>query len=384
MTDVFARNLVHFVRYLRSRGLAVVPATAQDLAAAVEAVGLGDQDDVYQAFKAVVVVRPSDIPAYDEAFELFFGAGAGAGPDQRVVDEIAHHDRQAGLRSPVLKQLAGPQQESNIEAVEIVGGSSTERLGARDFGDLSHVEREEVRRLMSRMIWRPADAASRRWGPASSGPRPDLRRSLRRMTGPAGDLIPLSMEARRPRKRPLVIIADVSGSMERYTEMFLYFIHAAQGRLGRVEAFLFATRLTRVTREMRQRQADVAIDRVGRVVADWSGGTLIGDALRTFNWEWSRRVTRGGSIGLVISDGWDTGDPAVLEVEMARFARSVHRVVWLNPLAGRHGYSPETRGMRTVLPYVDDFLPASNILDLAEVVRLLESVPSSRRAVTMP
>ena len=191
--------------------------------------------------------------------------------------------------------------------------------------------------------------------------------------------MPLAYAQRRPRKRPLVVLADVSGSMERYTEMFLHFIHAAQGRLGRVEAFVFATRLTRISREIRQRDAFAALRRVGGAVEDWSGGTRIGESLEQFNREWSRRVTRGGAIGLVISDGWDTGSPDVLEREMARFARSMHRVVWLNPLAGRTGYAPETRGMRTVLPYVDDFLPAASLVDLKGVVRLLESVPSHRR-----
>ncbi len=176
-----------------------------------------------------------------------------------------------------------------------------------------------------------------------------------------------------------MVLADVSGSMERYTEMFLHFVHAAQGRLGRVEAFVFATRLTRISRELRQRDASAALRRVGAAVEDWSGGTRIGESIRDFNREWSRRVTRGGAIGLIISDGWDTGDPALLDAEMARFARSVHRVVWLNPLAGRTGYAPETRGMRTVLPYVDDFLPAASLVDLKSVVRLLESVPLHRR-----
>lgn len=184
------------------------------------------------------------------------------------------------------------------------------------------------------------------------------------------------------RRRPLVVIADISGSMERYTELFLYFIHAAQGRLGRVESFVFATHLSRITRQMRLRQPQQALARVSHAVTDWSGGTRIGEALATFNRLWSRRVTRGGAIGLIISDGWDTGDPDLLDAEMARFARSFHRVVWLNPLAGRQGYAPETRGMRTVLPYVDDFLPVANLSDLRAVVRLLESVPTRRGART--
>lgn len=177
------------------------------------------------------------------------------------------------------------------------------------------------------------------------------------------------------RRRPLIFLADVSGSMERYSEMLLYFAHAARGRLGRMEAFVFSTHLTRITRELHRREPGAAIREVGEAVTDWSGGTRIGESLRAFNREWSRRVTRGGPVALIVSDGWDRGDPGLLSEEMARLQRSVHRVVWLNPLAGREGYAPETRGMRAALPHVDDFLPAGNLRDLETLVGLLESIP---------
>lgn len=210
------------------------------------------------------------------------------------------------------------------------------------------------------------------------GNRPDLRRTLRRMTGPARDLMPLAMTAAKPRRRPLLVIADVSGSMERYTEMLLYFIHATRGRLGKVEAFVFSTSLSRITRELRHRDASIALSHVGSAVSDWSSGTLIGEAFAQFNKKWSRRVTRGGPVAVVISDGWDRGDPETLRKEFGTFSRSVHRVVWLNPLAGRAGFEPETRGMRAALPYVDDFMPVGNLADLTAVVRLLESIPKRR------
>ena len=190
--------------------------------------------------------------------------------------------------------------------------------------------------------------------------------------------MPLAMTAAKPRRRPLLVIADVSGSMERYTEMLLYFIHAARGRLGKVEAFVFSTRLSRITRELRHREAAVALSQVGAAVSDWSGGTLIGEAFADFNKQWGRRVTRGGPVAVVISDGWDRGDPAILRKEFGIFARGVHRVVWLNPLAGRSGFEPQTRGMQAVLPFVDDFMPVGNLADLTAVVRLLESVPKRK------
>ena len=384
VSETLAQNLVHFARYLRATGLSVVPRTARDLVEASQAVGLADRADLYHAFKSVTVVRHAEIPIFDEAFDLFFGSGAMVMTTaEGVVDLPGGDDRAATL--PVLRAVgtSDAADESADDLTDTVGGSYAERLAARDFADLSALNQEEVRRMLANMVWRAADAPSRRWHPAARGSRPDLRRTFRGLVGPEGDLMPLAYADRRRRRRPLVVLADVSGSMERYTEMFLHFVHAAQGRLGRVEAFVFATRLTRISREIRRRDAATALRRVGTVVEDWSGGTRIGESLQEFNREWSRRVTRGGAIGLVISDGWDTGDTAVLEREMARFSRSMHRVIWLNPLAGRDGYAPETRGMRAVLPHVDDFLPAATLLDLRGVVRLLESVPSHRRgAVT--
>lgn len=380
VTEILLHNFVHFVRYLRARGLTVVPRTSRDLIAAARAVGLSDRADVYHAFKAVTVVRHVEIPIFDEAFDLFFGSGRLLLSEVEGAWDSPESTEGRVVTLPVLRSVGLADGDDDGEALPAaVGGSYAERLATRDFADLSAHEQEEVRRLISKMKWRAADAASRRWGPSARGSRPDLRRMFRGLIGPQGDLMPLVYAERKPRQRPLVVLADVSGSMERYAEMFLHFVHAAQGRLGRVEAFVFATRLTRISRELRQRDAAAALRRVAGVVEDWSGGTRIGEALEVFNREWSRRVTRGGAIGLIISDGWDTGDPDLLEQEMARFARSMHRVVWLNPLSGRAGYAPETRGMRTVLPHVDDLLPAANLSDLEGVVRLLESVPSQRR-----
>lgn len=381
MSDAFAGNLVHFVRHLRARGLRVGPSTTQELTAAIDAVGFVRRADVKSAFGAIVVARPTERPIFDDAFESFFGRGLLRLPSTPEADEepdvVGLDMRQ--LSVPVLSNVgdtaAGLEE---VEIPEVVGSSAEERLGKRDFRDLTPEEAEEVRRIMSSVVWRPAEAESRRWTSQSKGTRPDMRRTMRGLVGPSADMMVLAMVARKPRRRPLVVLADVSGSMERYAEMFLHFLHAAQGRLGRVETFVFATRLSRITRELKQRLPEAALRLVGEAVEDWSGGTRIGDALHEFNSVWSRRVTRGGAIGLIISDGWDTGDQALLSAEMARFARSMHRVVWLNPLSGRANYSPETRGMQAALPYIDDLLSAANILDLREVVRLLESVPARR------
>ena len=182
------------------------------------------------------------------------------------------------------------------------------------------------------------------------------------------------------RRRPLVLICDVSGSMERYTRMLLHFVHGLSGREWRVETFLFATRLTRVTREMLRPRATTAVQAVARYVPDWGGGTRIGDALRTFNIQWRRRVMARGPIVLLISDGWDRGDPEILRREMARLSRSCYRLIWLNPLLGSPSYQPLARGMQAALPFVDDFLPVHNLASLEALAEHLNRLHDRRRA----
>jgi len=201
-----------------------------------------------------------------------------------------------------------------------------------------------------------------------------MRRTLRAAASPVGDLVPLRFVDRTERQRPLIVIADISGSMERYTRMLLQFLHGAHHRFGRVETFVFATQLTRITRELGRRNPSDALAMAAASVPDWSGGTRIGNAIETYNQWWSRRVSNGSPIGLIISDGWDTGDPELLHREMDRLTRSVSSLIWLNPLAGRQGYEPTARGMAAALPHVDALLAASTIRDLTEVVVLLESV----------
>lgn len=378
MAGVFAQNVIHFARYLRAKGLDVTPPVGMDLLTAARLLGLADGRDIRSGFRSLAVVRPDQIPVFDEAFDLFFGRGvrrppaAGAEGEQTVLSYL-----------PVPASGGEPPDEADAgESREQLGASYHERLGARDFGELTPDEAAEVRRMIAAMSWKPAEALSRRWLPDPGGARPDMRRTLRNAVGPRGELIEMEFRSRKPRRRPLVILADVSGSMEKYVEMLLYFAHSAPSRMGRVETFVFSTRLTRITHELRRRDPAMALRLVAGRVHDWSGGTRIGEALAAYNQEWSRRSARGGPIGMIISDGWDRGAPALLSREMARFSRSVHRTIWLNPLAGRAGYAPETRGLKAALPYVDDFLPAARLVDLAGVIRLLESIPANPQPIS--
>ena len=331
MDTIFADNIVHFVRYLRARGLDTVPATSAELAEAIDLVGLANRQDAYHAFRAMTVTRREDLAVFDDAFNVFFGHAW-----RRPKPQLITPPDGVSVKVPILSgQEPDVADDEFGEATEQLGASYTERLAQRDFAELTPEEIAEVRRLIARMVWHPAEALSRRWVAAKSGRRPDMRRTLRNVVGPESDLMPMEFSTRKPRRRPLVILADVSGSMEKYVEMILYFAHAAPARMGRVETFVFSTRLTRVTHELRRRDPAAALRLVSDSVHDWSGGTRIGETLETFNRVWSRRVARGGPIGVIVSDGWDRGDPDLLRDEMARFNRSVHRVVWLNPLAGR-------------------------------------------------
>ena len=378
---VATTNLVMFVRTLRSNGFSVATGTTRQLVEAATLVGMASGADLREAFRSVVVTRRSQNETFDEVFDRFFG-----GDIVISLDDVASQlSERKPLRS-VPRIGVDATGDTDItgdsdEVVDVVGGSPGERLMDVDFADLSDEEAASVAALLAAMTWSPSSAASRRWQPATRGQIPDMRRTLRMLTGPRGDLMPLAFTERRLRQRPLVVIADISGSMERYSEMLLHFVHGAQHKFDRVEAFVFATRLTRITRQLRRRNPSDALEQVARKVPDWSGGTRIGEALADFNKNWSRRIG-GGPIALVVSDGWDTGDPAQLALEMRRLGRAVHRVVWLNPLAGHEGFTPEARGMAAALPFVDDLLAGGTARNLVDLVDLLQTSGNERRRAT--
>jgi len=241
----------------------------------------------------------------------------------------------------------------------------------RDFSSLSEEEIGEVRELISELVWKLGERRTRRHR-VGQGRRLDLRRTLRRSLRHGGEV--LSFARREPKKkpRPLVVLADISGSMERYTRLLLHFVYSLTQGLGqRVEGFAFGTKLTRLSRHLEDRDVERALGAVSRAVSDWSGGTRIGDSLHVFNYDWGRRVLGGGAVVLLISDGWDRGEPELLSREMDRLRRSCHRLIWLNPLLGSPEYEPLTRGMRAALPHVDDFLPVHNLKSLEELARVL-------------
>lgn len=367
MTPGPVQNLSLFARALRDRGLTVTPDQTSDMASSLLLIDPSERSQVYAAFRCLTINSPSERQPFDEEFTRFF-----EGLHMPKITEQHSSTMTSQSTATPLLQPTGAEKEG--ETSDRAGASAVRRLGSRDFSDLEDDDLAEARRMVMSMFWEPTNVKTRRWAPAENGRRPDMRRTLRSAVGPSGDLMSVEMRRRKQRQRPLIVIADISGSMERYAELFLVFAHAAQRRLRHVEAFTFSTELTRITDEMKRRDTKAALERVTNMVDDWSGGTQIGEALATWNKEWSRRLSRGGPVVLILSDGWDCGDPDLLSDEMARLSRSVHSILWLNPLVAHEDYEPATRGMQAVLPHINHLLPAASVNDLRGVVRLLESI----------
>ncbi|MBW3667347.1 MAG: VWA domain-containing protein [Actinobacteria bacterium] len=364
-------DLASFAQALRSRGMTVTSDQVGEMARSLLLVDPAQRAQVHAALRSLSITDPAQRETFDEEFRRFFG----------MSDRSPRTEGRSGLAGstgarPIIHSPEASGEGESLSAE--TGASNLERLAHRDFAELEGDEAEQARRLVMTMLWQPSDFRTRRWVAAPRGRRPDLRRTFKGAIGPEGDLLRISRRERRLRQRPLIVIADVSGSMASYADMFLVFAHAASRRLDTVEVFTFSTELTRITEDLKKRDVGSALAGVARTVSDWSGGTRIGEAVGTWNREWSRRMARGGPVALILSDGWDTGDPAVLSKEMRRLARSVHKVVWLNPLAARSDYRPATRGMRAALPHIDHLLPAASVEDLRGVVRVLESMAGLR------
>jgi len=365
MLPTVGRRIVAFVRFARSRGLQVPGSRALDVISALTHVDAGAPDDVYHACRALLVCRRDDRPIFDRAFRDFWydgheGDTAGSMPEET---ESGGADPAVGLTQP---DDAGGDSGLD-EARDAIGmWSDVARLAGKDFAEFTPAEMTRAAHALARLPWQPGWRRSRRWE-ARRGPTIDLRRALGRGVSNGGELTELPTRRRRLRPRPLVLLCDVSGSMERYSRMLVQFAHAVARRHRRVEVFLFSTGLTRVTRDVRVRRLNAAAGAVARAVPDWSGGTRIGVALRDLHRRWGSRVLGRGAVVLLVSDGWDRGDPRDLAHQMSRLRRRASRVIWLNPLIGTQDYAPLTRGLRAALPFVDDFLPVRTLRDVADL-----------------
>ena len=386
MSGALLHNLLLFGRILRSLGLDVNAGRMMDLVAALQIISIGRRSDFYYAARGLLVHRREDIAPFDEAFEFFWRSRGRelTSLDLRALGERRRYRRPQIVPPPLREEATSvvdsPASSSDEPPVlqATLTYSQREVLRHKDFGDLSAGELDAVKLLMSEIVWRVRERRTRRLR-RGHGRLLDLRRTIRRNLRYGGEILDWAEREPKLKPRPLVIIADVSGSMERYTRLLLLFTYGlARALEQRVEAFVFSTRLTRITRQLKERNLDRALREVSRVVPDWSGGTRIGDALHAFNFEWGRRVLGGGALTLVISDGWDCGDAALLSDEISRLQRSSRRLIWLNPLLGSPDYEPLTRGIKAALPYIDDFLPVHNLASLSDLATHLERLSVRR------
>lgn len=395
-------RIVRFGRALRDAGLHASPARLADFAGALACLDVGRRDDFYYAARITLLTRPDQREAFDALFARFWPPGLlplngpqpATGAGSSSVEQAPSPMEAGGAETPdaavrrlllVTVPAAGEDAEQNESAglrgpaSSLMSYSQEEVLREKNFSDFSEAEVAAARRLMERLRWRVARRLTRRSVVARRGRTLDLRNTMRRAFTTGGETLTWARRQRKVKPRPLVLICDVSGSMERYTRLLLQFLHTiSHGTGASVETFLFATRLTRITTSLKRRRVDEAMERVAKEVADWSGGTRTGEALADFNRTWARRVLGRGAVVLIISDGWDRGNVHQLSREIARLRRTAYRLIWLNPLLGTPGYRPMTRGMVAALPHLDEFLPVHNLQSLEALVERLAALPVRR------
>ena len=386
-----AENIMHFARTLRAAGLPVGPGKVLLAVAAIEAVGIRRRDDFYWALHAVFVNRRDQQVLFDQAFHVFWRnpkilermLGLFL-PTIRTPDD---NSRQLSNRLAEALHAAGripdlpehEQEEPEVEIDTTMTFSDKEILQTVDFETMSNEEFARAKAAIAAMRLPIMELPTRRHRPArGTGQRADLRATMRAALRSGSDTIPLRWKRPRRRHPPLVVICDISGSMSRYSRMLLHFMHAITNDRDRVHTFVFGTRLTNITRHLRQKDVDIALEKVAEAVVDWSGGTRIGACLREFNIHWSRRVLGQGAVVLFISDGLDRDNAEGLGAEIERLHKSCRRLIWLNPLLRYEGYEPKSLGAQVLVPHVDDFRTVHNLDSLSQLTEVL-SKPVTRR-----
>ncbi len=356
------RSVVTFCRALRSEGLSVPVSNVFTYVHALGVLGVRRTSRVYWAGRATLVRRPEDVEAYDRVFSSFW-----SGDESWLAEQVSAI---AVSRVQLTNEDAGSSEgeEGDLAALRY---SSAEVLRDKDFADCSPEELAEAIENMRALSVMAVVRSSHRWQGARRGDRPDIRSTIRHSMRRGGEVVQMEQMRRVPRVRRLVVLCDVSGSMEPYARALLRFAHILVAGRTRVEAFALGTRLTRLTRQLSSRDPDAAMAAVSAVVRDWSGGTRLGDGLREFNDRFGVTGMARGSQVVVLSDGWDRGDPEELGSEMARLHRVAHQIVWVNPLKATPDYEPLAQGMAAALPHVDRFLPGHNVASLQTLLEVL-------------
>jgi uncharacterized protein len=379
-----AHNIMLFARVLRAAGVPIGPGKVIDAIEAVKAAGIGSRDDFYWTLHAVFVQRREQRELFDQAFHIFW-----KNPQflQRMMSMLLpqfRHDQPEEDREEIATRLAealqgdraadacnemAPDEEELIVDAAMTF-SDSELLQAMDFDKMTNAEMAAAKKAIARLRLPIMEVPTRRFRADSRGRRVDMRATLRASLRNAGT-IPLKLKSPKYRHPPLVILCDISGSMSRYSRMALHFVHAITNDRDRVFTFLFGTRLTNITRDLRHRDVDVALDKVAAHVKDWSGGTRIGHCLRDFNARWSRRVLGQGAIVLLITDGLDREGVEGLEDETMRLQKSCRRLIWLNPLLRYDAYRPQSQGAKAMIRHVDDFRPIHNLDSMQDLADAL-------------
>lgn len=382
-TEQLLSHVVAFVRSLRGEGIVVTPGQTATFARALGEISIFDPVTFFYAAQCSLLTRREDQAKFAEVFRKFWqNLGLERFPAELLNQTPLPPKREQKARPGEVGREPRSSERASNQPQPIVDRaltfSETEVLKQKRFDQMSEQELQAARKLLYGFVWNPPERRSRRLKPGGRE-QLDLRRSFRRSLKHQGELVVLERRLRKYKPRPIVALADVSGSMERYARMLLHFLHAfslEQTRQGvrQIETFTFGTRLTRITRTLKKRSVDEALAEVGQQVKDWSGGTRIGACLHSFNHTWAKRVLGRGAIVLVISDGWDQGDPELLAFEMERLQKSCYRLIWLNPLIGTPGYQPLTRGLIAAMPHIDDFLPVHNLNSLERLVEVLAHV----------
>ncbi|WP_159586584.1 vWA domain-containing protein [Chelativorans xinjiangense] len=387
-----ADNIVFFARALRKAGLRVGPGAVTDAIEAVLAAGIGTREDFYWTLHAVLVKRHEDHAVFDEAFRLFWRSReliekmlamfSPVAPDRAEKEKPRAGETRAGeaFRNERRDPLA---RNEEIELDARLSLSANEVLRHKDFAQMTTEELSAARQAMAALVMPHDLVATRRLRPDPRGGRIDPRAMMRFGLRTGGDLILPRFRSPRRVHPPLVVLADISGSMSQYTRVFLHFLHALTEKRRRVHSFVFGTRLTNLTRQLRHRDPDEALAECANAVPDWSGGTRIGEALLTFNRLWSRRVLGQGATVLLITDGLERDDIETLSHEMERLHKSCRRLIWLNPLLRFEGFEARARGVRAMLPHVDEFRPVHTLEALEDLCRALSAPPPRGRMGAM-
>jgi uncharacterized protein with von Willebrand factor type A (vWA) domain len=366
--DAIVGHVVTFGRVLREAGLEIGPGRVTDALRALDAVDLARRDDVYFSLRQTLVSRHDELAVFDRAFEAWFLRMPVLAPGRE-----RPHEQVLQVVRPSEEGADGDGADADDEPLEL-GASGDELLRDKDFAELGEDELRRVRDLVARIARTRPLRRSRRMRRDPLGEGMDVRAMIRRSLRTGGDPVERPLRARKQVPRRLVLLCDVSGSMDAYARVLLLFLHAAVGAGRGVEAFAFGTRLSRLTPDLRTRDPLDALARCTEAVVDWGSGTRIGASLREFNEVYGRRAMSRGAIVVIVSDGWEREDPALVGREMARLARAAYAVIWVNPLKGNPDYQPLAGGMRAALPFVDRFLAGHNLRSLEELATVLAGV----------